>query len=666
MRRALASVAHFRPNRRNLPVLLVVVMALLGTAHILVRTWTHGAGIQYDSVLFLSIAENLAAGEGFKTFWGVEFVIGAPFFPAFLALISLTGIDPEDAGRLVNAVAFGMVILVSGLWLQRTLTSPVVPVLGALLILVSYPLNDRFSQIMTEPLFILFVVLSLMFIEASIGRNSFLIILIIAAVFSALSAVTRYPGIVVIGTGIILLLLLPREKTVSIRMRNGVIFGAISSIPLAVVLIRNRIASGTFAGYTGELAPQSTQSFMDILGTIVNVFDSWIILENVSYPPAWVIYSFLTVSVALSFVIVMNNRRIFWYRCFPYALFILLYLLFIGIISPFVSPQNIDERYILPVLIPVILIAMIILDSSIQKESMRIIKMTGYSLVSICVIFYISFAIDWNISSTSLALKQGYSGQLYNTSYWTGSETLKYLNNFPHNRILYSPAFELLWYKSGDSPNAYRHYWLDETLETLVDQMENRPGLENRPGYSVYLVLIDGDNLARADYEDTARFLPGIEVIGDFSDGSIYRFPAGWRFDENGYRANITRYLNELTEESSERVASAEFDVFVSGRILVYVREPCVPADTEAWFFVHIDPNDPADLPEERRQWGFDGLDFIFDRQATWFGEKCLTTLDLPDYGIAAIRTGQYDDTGQLWNVEFAFPDQEESSPPSR
>ena len=645
-------------------LMLIVVMALLGTAHILVRTWTYGAGIQYDSVLFLSIAENLAAGEGFKTFWGEEFVIGAPFFPAFLALISLTGIDPEEAGRLVNAVAFGMVILVSGLWLRRILASSVLPILGAIIILISYPLNDRFSQIMTEPLFILFVVLSLMFIEAFTNGKPSLIILIIAAIFAALSAVTRYPGIVVIGTEFMLLLLLPREKTVIERMRNVVIFGAISSIPLAVVLIRNKITSGTFAGKTGELASQSTQSFMDALGAMVHVFDSWIILENVSYPPAWVIYSFLTVSVVLSFVIVMNKRPIFWYQCLPYALFILLYLLFIGTGSPFISPQNIDERYILPVLIPVVLVAMITLDNSIKEGT--IIKIIGYSLVSICAIFYLFFAIQLNISSTSLALKQGHSGQLYNTSYWTGSETLDYLKNFPHNRILYSPAFELLWYKSGDSPNSYRHYWIDETLETLVYLIEDRPGLENRPGYSVYLVLIDGDNVTRVDYEDTARFLPGIEVIGDFSDGSIYRFPAGWRFDEDGYRANITRYLNELTGESGERVASAEFDVFVNGRTLVYVREPCVPADTEAWFFVHIDPDDPDDLPEERRQWGFDGLDFIFDRQATWFGEKCLTTLDLPDYGIAAIRTGQYDDTGQLWGVEFALPDQGESSPPPR
>lgn len=660
MRRAFASVAHFRPDRRNLPVLLIAALALLGTAHILARTWTYGAGIQYDSVLFLSIAENLAAGEGFKTFWGEEFVIGAPFFPAFLALVSLTGIEPEEAGRLVNAGAFGMVILVSGLWLRRTLASPVPPVLAAVIILVSYPLNDRFSQIMTEPIFILFVVLSLISIDAFLNRKPSLSILIIAAIFAALSAVTRYPGIVVIGIGVILLLLLPRGKPANTRVMNAAIFGAISSIPLLAVLVRNRIASGTFAGYTGDLSAQSNQSITDAFGAIINVFESWIILDNMDQIPVWVIYSVLTAAVLLTVLGIMIGRVKLQYQYLPYASFVLLYLVFIGTVTPSVSPQNIDERYVLPSLIPVVLVMMIVLDRSIVADSLIAVKLTGYFLISVCVITYISFSTEWNISSTSEALDHGHSGQLYNTSYWNDSETLNYLQNLPHAGLLYSPAFELLWYRSGADSNEWRHYWVDETLAYLAEQVRNRP--DN----AAYLALIDGDNLPRADYADTIRFLPGIEVLGEFSDGGVYRFPPGWRFDEEGYRANVTRYLSELTEESGTRVASDAFDVFVNGRTLVYVREPCVPADTEAWFFVHVDPVDPADLPEERRQWGFDGLDFIFDRQATWFGEKCLTTLDLPGYGIAAIRTGQYDDTGQLWAVEFTLPAQGASSPPPR
>ena len=648
------------PWNDRVVLVLIVVMALMGTAHILVRTWTYGAGIHYDSVLFLSIAENLAAGEGFRTFWGEEFVIGAPFFPSLLALISLTGIEPEEAGRLVNAGAFGMVILVSGLWLRRTLASPVLPVVGAAIILVSYPLNDRFSQIMTEPVFILFTVLSLMFIEKFIGGKSSFPILIIASIFAALSAITRYPGIVVIGVGVLLLVLLPQWTAATIRMRNAATFGAIASLPLVVVLVRNRIASGTFAGYTGELADQSTQSVKDAFGAIFNVFDSWMILENMSQIPVWVIYSFLIISITLTLLTIGLGRMKIHCHYLPYASFTLLYLLFIVTVTPSVSPQNIDERYILPALVPIVMVALILMDKSIASYSLKSVKFAGYFFVSACVISYMAFSIELNISNTSSALKRGYSGQFYNTSFWDKSRTLQYLKNSPSSEILYSPVFDLLWYRSGDSSNEWRHHWVDETLMNLVQR------IENRPEDSAFLVLIEGDNLLRANYADTVRFLPGIEVIGEFSDGGVYRFPAGWRFDEDGYRANVTRYLSELTEESGKRVASDEFDVFVSGRMLVYIREPCVPADTEAWFFVHIDPDDPADLPEERRQWGFDGLDFIFDRQATWFGEKCLTTLDLPDYGIAAIRTGQYDDSGQLWGVEFALPDQGESSPTPR
>ena len=160
------------PPQRYVVLALVVAMAALGTAHILVRTSTYGAAIHYDSVLFLSIAENIAAGEGIKTFWGSEFVLGAPFFPALLAFISLFGINAEEAGRLVNAAAFGLVILASGLWLWRTLASPLLALLGTTVVFVSYPLNDRFSQLMTEPLFILFIVLALIFLESFMNRRA--------------------------------------------------------------------------------------------------------------------------------------------------------------------------------------------------------------------------------------------------------------------------------------------------------------------------------------------------------------------------------------------------------------------------------------------------------------------------------------------------------------
>ena len=90
----------------------------------------------------------------------------------------------------------------------------------------------------------------------------------------------------------------------------------------------------------------------------------------------------------------------------------------------------------------------------------------------------------------------------------------------------------------------------------------------------------------------------------------------------------------------------SDFDVYLVGTRLVYVREPCAPEDVEAPFFVAVDPIDPDDLPGPRRPYGFDNLDFRFDEyddgRSVRAGGVCATEVPLPEYGIAAIRTGQY------------------------
>ena len=650
------------PPYRYVVLALIVAMAVLGTAHILVRTSTYGAGIHYDSVLFLSIAENIAAGEGIKTFWGSEFVLGAPFFPSLLALISLAGIDPEEAGRLVNAAAFGLVILASGLWLWRTLASPVLALLGTIAILVAYPLNDRFAQIMTEPLFILFTVLALIFLETFMKRRASMLFLVLAAVFAALAAVTRYPGLTVIGTGFLLLLLFPRDMARISRFKYAAAFGSIAAIPLAAVLVRNRIVAGTFAGNTGQIA--SDQPLTEALSSMVNVFDSWIIPDNMNQIEEWIIYMLAGVSTILAlFIVILKKRQGFGKESIvlPFISFILVYLTFIALVLPFTSPQILDERYVLPTWIPIALVSIFFLDKFTFFDSGKLLfplKILASFFFLAYTIFYLWLTVDLNIATTSLAREQGYHNQLYNTAYWDDNMALSWVESAESSRRFYSNNAALSWYRSGNSATEWRYHSIPFTEDILG--LAGEIAVHGRPAY---VVLIEGGTNIHADYEWTIRFLPGVIVVGEFPDGSIYRFPAGWRFDEADYRANVNRYLHDLTGESGQLVASGKFDMYIDGRTLVYIKESCIPADTEAWFFLHIDPVDPADLPEDRQRWGFDSLDFTFDRQATRFDGKCLTTVDLPDYGIVRIRAGQYDDMGQIWSAEFAFPGRETEEP---
>ena len=93
--------------------------------------------------------------------------------------------------------------------------------------------------------------------------------------------------------------------------------------------------------------------------------------------------------------------------------------------------------------------------------------------------------------------------------------------------------------------------------------------------------------------------------------------------------------------------AHSYFDLYRDGPKLHYVKEPCVPADLGDTFFLHIYPEDPDELSERRRQAGYDNWDFH------WAGDvldrKCLATVELPDYTIARISTGQ----SRLWEVDL-------------
>ena len=108
--------------------------------------------------------------------------------------------------------------------------------------------------------------------------------------------------------------------------------------------------------------------------------------------------------------------------------------------------------------------------------------------------------------------------------------------------------------------------------------------------------------------------------------------------------------------QSSPPVIQSDFTVYRNDGRLIYAKAPCAPTDTNAPFFLHIVPTNPDDLPESGRPHGFDNRDFAFEEAGALLdGRQCIASVALPDYDIAAIRTGQYvPDAGRIWAAEFA------------
>ena len=110
------------------------------------------------------------------------------------------------------------------------------------------------------------------------------------------------------------------------------------------------------------------------------------------------------------------------------------------------------------------------------------------------------------------------------------------------------------------------------------------------------------------------------------------------------------------TVASREPLARGAFDVHLSDGRLVYVKEDCALTDADARFFLHVVPERAGDLPEARREVGFDNMDFDFFLRGALLDGKCVASVALPDYPVANVRTGQSAGReGELWGVEIAM-----------
>ena len=107
---------------------------------------------------------------------------------------------------------------------------------------------------------------------------------------------------------------------------------------------------------------------------------------------------------------------------------------------------------------------------------------------------------------------------------------------------------------------------------------------------------------------------------------------------------------------SGEPAARGLFDLYADSGALIYAKRPCDEDDARARFFIHVYAADFYDLPPERRIHGFAGFDFPFGGFGTIFGDACMARVEMPDYAVSKIDTGQFISGGErLWSVEARF-----------
>ena len=653
--------------------LLIVVLAGLGTANILVRTAPYGAGVGPDSIAFLSTAMNFLAGEGWRAFAGSPLTGWPPLFPLLLAAGGWVGIDPLEAGRLLNATAFGLTILAAGGWLRSHLRAQWLTLVATATITASLPLSNWATHFMTDPLFVLWTLLALIQLAAFLNRGERTALLWTAGL-TALAALTRYPGVALVGVGV-LVLLVRRAPPLGVRLKDAVVFGAISSLPLAGVLTRNWAVSGTLTGRKSGAG----QSPSDSLSQVVDVFRGWVVSPHA---PDWLGYILWT---AAGLVVVLAGLGLgmggskgtdrpaspFFGLgpALPFGVFAVSYIAFMVVVVPFTVYQIIDSRYLLPIYVPLLLTGVLLLDRFLSIEA-GAIRYGLAALVVLAALAHIGFSARENLRLTAQGQVAGFG---YNAARWHHSETMNYIRDHHIEGRIFSNQTPLAWFANRIvAPNKHHDLapWVKriEAGEHIILFRE----FLNRELYGHNLMDI--------------RILPGVEPVAELADGVVFRATATVvePFNAKRQRPHKQRYVQQLLEQAGEhmiradstwpistwgaeragtdeQVARAGWDVYRNGRKLTYRKQPCAPDDVQTIFLLQVSPVDPEDLSADRQPSGFDNLDFYFldfyfrMRGGIRLDDQCVATAQLPDYPISRIYIGRWldGDNRMLWEMEL-------------
>lgn len=177
---------------------MVAAAAVLGSLVVLVST-RHGIGANgTDSVAYLTMADDVAAGRmPYPTVIGVPPTHLPPGWSVLVGALMaiLPGVDALSGARFVNLVFAGLLpVAVYAAVRYRARGRTWLPALLAVVVATSYPLFELASRAVVEAVFLVLLVGSLLAIDRLAHRRSSAGLLVAAALISALT-LTRFVGI---------------------------------------------------------------------------------------------------------------------------------------------------------------------------------------------------------------------------------------------------------------------------------------------------------------------------------------------------------------------------------------------------------------------------------------------------------------------------------------
>lgn len=457
-------------------IITILSISLLSFPLILYAASKYGPGSTHDSVAYMYAAESLLKGDGLVYFgYDSPFVQWPPMYPFVLAIVKILCGDIPTGVKYLNCILFSLIIFLSGYWLYKKTESPLISILGSISVLISIPLVYVSKYIWSEPLFILFVLLFMIFIDDFLCGLS-LKHLILGALFAALSFLTRYVGAIAIITGCILLLI--RNGKIGRKIGETFIFGIISSLPTILWMIRNYLLVNTFTG--GRNPAESTlKENMDMAFATIA---SWFAPDY----SASLVYIMLILILLISIILIVFNLIIKkdkseGYRTSIPLIFSIAYIVYLLVSASIADFDSINSRLMSPVFVPIIITALFTMHSFImfiggeknnKKSKIKIIIME-----CVCTLMFFVWIIN-PLSSIIEDVKCSHEkgAGILSSDWWVNSEIINYVKNLPNSKKIYSNIPDAIYIHTGrkayftPKKEGLAIYGLDKFKETIENE----------------------------------------------------------------------------------------------------------------------------------------------------------------------------------------------------
>lgn len=665
-------------NKIDRFTVLLAAIGGVGSALLLARMATYGVNLTDDADLYLSAAQSLLDGDGFTVWTGQHYgAESAPLYPLILAIFSFPSLDVTQSVEYVNAITFGLTIFVISMWLRSRIRSRFLVVWAACACALSVSLAEFSARAGTEIMFTLFVCCSLFSMDRflSTGRKS---LLYWTAICAACALLSRYIGVTLIGTGM-LILSSQRNLLWRAKLRNLAAYFSIIVGLFGPWILRNILVVGSIL----KRGPSDRFSLLDSLHTATSEISMWVYgviglgflsdfvyqITGFSINRAATIQAIILKIAILSYIIIGIGFALSKYSPKTYRRnretivvclgFISIYSIFLMVFLP-ISGIVLPSRYMIPLFPPLLVITTVSLVGFVFKPQCIEFKRSLLSQIRIkwVSIFASSVVCLWILSwiapNYDSIRSWNDNGRGYRSKEWLESEIVQYLNVNPREGVIWSNQHAALYYliSNSDDKEIYRlPLDLAEASSAMSDNYSH--GIEN------YIVWF---------YERVYHILPyytpeelgaslGMQVEAILKDGFILESDmTSSNVDSPTWDSDF--YIKALLTTST-LIINSHFEVYIDDQRnrLIYVRHSsCTLSDIEPRVYLQVIPKQSVEPSEHRQQYIFDDLSFNFYEEIIPISGYCIGTRILPEYDISAVKTGQRTNGGDnIWEGGFSF-----------